>query len=293
MPENYDFRQPMTLTREHARALEVSFQTFARQWGTLLSSRLGALTTVSLEGVSLKTYDDYIQTLPTSTTAVVLMADPSRSPLLLQIPTNATMTIIDCLLGGPASDLHMPFRELTEIELKLMGDMLDLACSELSYAMNSIGPVTYEVRSVKYNPGFIQLVNAGEAVVVGEFEMRVGPVTAPITLMMIAEPILAVMRSGDEVAGRTVQEQQEHDAASRQLAARLTEVPMPVSVRFAGRTMSAVQISELQVGTVIALGHPADRPLDIVVGDVTLGHAAIGANGTRIACLVVSTEEEA
>lgn len=283
----------MTLTREHARMLEVSFQTFARQWGTLLSSRLGALTTVSLEGVSLKTYDDHIQTLPTSTTAVVLMADPSRSPLLLQIPTNATMTIIDCLLGGPASDLHMPFRELTEIELKLMGDMLDLACSELSYAMNSIAPVTYEVRSVKYNPGFIQLVNAGEAVVVADFEMRVGPVVAPITLMMIAEPVLAVMRSGDEVAGRTAAEQQEHDAASRQLAARLTEVPMPVSVRFVGRTMSAVQISELQVGTVIALGHPADRPLDIVVGDVTLGHAAIGANGTRIACLVVSTEEEA
>ncbi len=282
----------MTLTREHARMLEVSFQTFARQWGTLLSSRLGALTTVTLEGVSLKTYDDHIQTLPTSTTAVVLMADPSRSPLLLQIPTNATMTIIDCLLGGPASDLHMPFRELTEIELKLMGDMLDLACSELSYAMNSIGPVTYEVRSVKYNPGFIQLVNAGEAVIVGEFEMRVGPVIAPITLMMIAEPVLAVMRSGDEVAGRTATEQQEHDAALRQLAARLTEVPMPVSVRFAGRTMSAAQISELQVGTVIALGHSADRPLDIVVGDVTLGHAAIGANGTRIACLVVSTEEE-
>lgn len=293
MPENYDFRQPMTLTREHARALEVSFQTFARQWGTLLSSRLGALTTVTLEGVDLKTYDDYIQSLPATTTAVVMVSEPSRSPVLLQIPTDATMTIIDCLLGGPASDLDMPFRELTEIEWKLMGDMLDLACSELSYGMQSIGSVTYEVRSVKYNPGFMQLVNAGEPVIVGDFEMRVGPVTAPITLMMIAEPVLAVMRSGDEVAGRTAEEQREYDAAARQLAARLTEVPMPVSVRFAGRTMSAAQISELQVGTVIPLGHPANRPLDVVVGDVTLAHAAIGANGTRIACLVVSTEEEA
>lgn len=292
VPESYDFRQPMTLTREHARALEVSLQTFARQWGTLLSSRLGALTTVSLEGVGLRTYDDYIQSLPPVTTAVVMVSEPTRSPVLLQIPTDATMTMIDCLLGGPASDLHMPFRELTEIEWKLMGDMLDLACSELSYGMQSIGSVSYEVRSVKYNPGFMQLVNAGEPVIVGEFEMRVGPVTSPITLMMIAEPVLTVMRGSDEVAGRSAEEQREHDAQSRLLAARLGEVPMPVAVRFAGRTMSASNISELRVGSVLTLGHPADRPLDVVVGDVTLAHAAIGANGTRIACLVVSTEEE-
>lgn len=292
MPETYDFRQPLTLTREHSRALEVSLQTFARQWGTLLSSRLGALTTVNLEAVGLKTYDDYIQSLPQTTTAVVMAADPSRTPVLLQIPTDATMTIIDCLLGGPASSLAMPFRELTEIEWKLMGDMLDLACSELTYGLQSVGPMTFEVRSVKYNPGFMQLVPASEPVLVGEFEMSVGPVTAPITLMMMADPLLSVLRGSDEQTGRTVEEQREHDVASHLLAARLNEVPMPVSVRFAGRTMSAAQIEELQVGTVIPLGHPADRPLDVVVGDVTLAHAAIGANGTRIACLVVSTEEE-
>ena len=33
VPEVYDFRQPMTLTREHGRALEMALQTFAQAVG--------------------------------------------------------------------------------------------------------------------------------------------------------------------------------------------------------------------------------------------------------------------
>lgn len=293
VPESYDFRQPLTLTREHARAMEVSLTTFARQWGPLLTSRLGAATTIALDSVELKTYEDYIHALPQTTTAIVLTQEPSRTPVLLQVPTDITMTMVDCLLGGPAAALAMPFRELTEIEWKLLGEVLSLACSELTYGLQSVAPMKFEVKGVKYNPGFMQIMPAAELVLVGTFELTVGPVTAPLTLMMLAEPMLEALRGSDEESGRSEQEQQEHAAALHLLAERMTEVPLPVSVRFAGRTLAASQIAGLEVGSVISLGHPATRPLDVVVGDITLAHAAIGANGTRIACLVVSTEEEA
>ncbi|WP_284328115.1 hypothetical protein [Demequina litorisediminis] len=47
-------------------------------------SRTGALTTVELDGVALTTYNAYIEALPSSTTAVVLHVEPSRSPAVLQ-----------------------------------------------------------------------------------------------------------------------------------------------------------------------------------------------------------------
>ena len=85
----------------------------------------------------------------------------------------------------------------------------------------------------------------------------------------------------------------EHAAAAAVLAARMQEVPMPVSVQFVGRSMGAGEIAAMEVGSVISLGHRSDRPLDVVVGDKVLAQAAIGAHGTRVACLVVSTQEEA
>lgn len=292
MPEIYDFQQPMTLTREHNRSLEMAFQTFSRQWGTMLSSRLGALTSFTLDAVEMRSYDDYIQSLPQVTTTVVIQVDPSRTPAILQIPNDATMTLIDCLLGGPATTLDMPFRELTDIEWKLMRDMLDMAVGELTYGLQPIAPMTFEVRSVKYNPHFIQLIPATEPVLVARFDMAIGPVQSQISLMFVAEALLSELRSADDMGGRSDEELREHAAALALMADRINEVPLPVAVRFRGRTMGAREVSQLEVGAVIPLHHPADRPLDVVVGDVVLAHAAIGVNGTRVACLVVSTEEE-
>lgn len=292
-PELYDFTQPMTLTREHSRAIEVALQGFARQWGTILSSRLGLLATVELERLDLTGYDAHIETLPSSTTGVVLQFDPSRTTALLQLPTNLTMTLVDCLLGGPAVDLGMEFRELTEIEWKLMSDMLQLACTDLTNAVRTIGPLSFSLRTVRYSPSFMQLAAASEPVIVGHFQMTIGPVTAPITLMVLAEPVIAALREADEESGRSVEEQAAHDLAVNQLVDRLTEVPLPVTVRFGGHHMSAAEVGALEVGSVVSLRHGVDSPLDVVVDGVTLAHAAIGANGTRVACLVVSTQEEA
>ena len=53
VPEPYDFRRPMTMAREHARVLEMAFETFARQWGNQLTARLRAMAQVTLDGLSL------------------------------------------------------------------------------------------------------------------------------------------------------------------------------------------------------------------------------------------------
>ncbi|WP_143338073.1 flagellar motor switch protein FliM [Demequina sp. NBRC 110054] len=292
-PELYDFSQPMTLTREHTRALEVSLQNFARQWGTVLSSRVGVLTTVDLDRLELTGYDAYIETLPSSTTGNILQFEPSRTPALLEIPTGLTMTLVDCLLGGPPADLGMPFRELTEIEWTLLSDMITYACNELSNAARSIAPLSFSLKGVRYSPSFMQLAGAKDPVLIAHYRMALGDIEAPLTLMLMAEPVVAALRSADEKSGRTLEEQRAHDLAVSQLTARMEEVPLPVSVRFAARDFSAGEVAALEIGTVIPLRHGVSTPLDVTVDDAVLAKAAIGANGTRVACLVVSNQEEA
>lgn len=291
-PVAYDFRSPVTLTREHARALEVAVQNFARQWTTVLTSRLGASAGVALDGLELAPYADYIDSLPAATTAVVLHSEPQRAPALLQIPTHLTMTMVDCLLGGPATDLDIAFRELTQIESRLMGDLLDHACADLSYGFASVAPVTFSVKGLRYNPGFIQLVGASDQVLVARLTVDVGPVSGPVTLMLPADPLLGLLRSAEEQGARSAQEDASHAVALTRLVEGIRDVPVEVHARFRGRAMSASDVSALAVGDVIPLHHRADTALDIVVGGVTLARGAIGASGTRAACLVVSTKEE-
>src|ERR1700733_2614613 len=63
----YDFRRPTKLARDHIRILQMSFETFARRLGTLLTSSLRALCQVNLLAIEQQSYEEYISGLSTPT----------------------------------------------------------------------------------------------------------------------------------------------------------------------------------------------------------------------------------
>jgi flagellar motor switch protein FliM len=75
------------------------------------------------------------------------------------------------------------------------------------------------------------------------------------------------------------------------IRAQLAHVPVEVSLRLASARVMPEAIMALSVGDILPLPHPQHRPLKIMVDDQRLGSAAVGANGPRLACVVVNTEE--
>lgn len=290
VPETYDFRRPMTLAREHGRVLEMAFETFARQWGTQLTSRLRVVAAVALESVEMKSYDEYVGALPAMTTMVMVSVDPGRATGVLQLPTDTTMVWIDTMLGGPGQPLDVE-RELTEIEWSLLKDLLQHSVRDLSYAFASVAPLEVNVRAVQYNPQFVQAVAASEPVIVATFSLSVSERASTATFMVPADVLLASLRAGETLDNRTPEEVAAHRAALARVAENVLDVPVEVSVRFTPREMPADALARLEPGTVIPLHHRADKPLSVVVGDVPLATAAIGTSGSRLACLVVTSEE--
>ena len=290
-PEAYDFRRPMTLAREHARALEVAFETFTRQWGTLLTSRLRVVAQATFESVELRTYDEYVRALPDTTAMVLCGLEPGRSTAVMQLPVETLMVWVDYLLGGPGSGVTEPDRELTEIEWHLVRDLLQQALADLTYAFASVSPLDVSARSVQYNPQFVQAAAASEPVLVATFELTVGDRTTPATLMVPADVMLAALQSTEHNDVRTTEELREHRATLDRIAAQVREVPVDVSVRFTEHTVTPREVARIAVGDVIPIRHAVDKPLDVVVDGVVLARAAIGSNGSRLACLVVTSEE--
>ncbi|MEN1976982.1 FliM/FliN family flagellar motor switch protein [Cellulomonas sp. P4] len=292
MPEPYDFRRPMTMAREHARVLEMAFETFARQWGNQLTARLRAMAQVTLDGLSLTSYDEYVRTLPGTTAMMLCTIEQTRQTAVVQVPVSTTMVWIDFLLGGPGSGDPREDRELTEIELTLLRGVMQAALGDLGYAFSALAPLDVTFRSVQYNPQFVQAVPASDAVLVATFQMRVGEREDLATVMFPAELLLAAVRQADGSNGRSLEDQRAHEVALADLEAAVEEVPVEVAVRFAPVVVRPRDVVDLAVGDVVPLSHPSSQPLDVVVDGVVLARAAAGNNGSRLACMVVTVEEK-
>jgi flagellar motor switch protein FliM len=89
----------------------------------------------------------------------------------------------------------------------------------------------------------------------------------------------------------------ERERAQRARAAELVQqrfeqVPMTVSVQFRPTRLDPDTLGGLAVGDVLRLSHPASAPLDVTVDDTTFAHATAGAQGPRLAALIVGTPKE-
>jgi flagellar motor switch protein FliM len=291
-PEPYDFRRPMTMAREHARVLEMAFETFARQWGNQLTARLRAMAQVTLDGLTLQSYDEYVRGLPATTAMMLCTIEQSRQTAVVQVPVSTTSVWIDYLLGGPGTGDAREDRELTEIELTLVRGVMQAALGDLGYAFSSLTPLDVTLRTVQYNPQFVQAVPASDAVLVATFQLRVGEREDVATVMFPAELLLGAVRQADGVNGRSAEDQRAHELALLDLETAVEEVPVEVAVRFAPVVVRPRDVVGLTVGDVVPLSHPSSQPLDVVVDGVVLARAAAGNNGSRLACMVVTVEEK-
>jgi flagellar motor switch protein FliM len=290
-PEAYDFRRPMTLVREQARLLEMAFETFARQWGTHLTARLRVMSQVTMDELALRTYDEYVRQLPPTTAMVLCTIEETRQTAVMQFPVATAMVWIDYLLGGSGRGDEREGRELTEIELTLVRDLLRPALGDLAYAFASLLPLDVSIRAVQYNPQFVQAVGASDSVLVASFTVRSGEREDTATFMVPAELLLAALRTAEGSDARSAEERRAQEASLIDLETALQRVPVDVSVRFSPVTVRPPDVMNLAIGDVLPLSHPSSKPLDVVVDGVVLARAAAGNNGSRLACMVVTVEE--
>lgn len=282
-PEVYDFARPSTLAREHARVLELAFETFARQWGTQLTAKVRAVSQVTCEQVQMTTYDEYAASLPALTGMVLLPIAGVVPKGVLQVPLDAALTWVSHALGA-SKPLPTPDRTFTPIEQALVRKIVEDALDDLRYSFGGLLAHDVTVGGFQFNSQFAQAAQKGDLMIVASFSIRVGDRVAPGTLALPADAVLPQL--GEEAANVSPAD------AHALLDAQLASVPVGVSLRFAPATVLPSQVLRLAVGDVLPLPHPQHRPLTIAVDGEPVGTAAVGANGSRLAGIVVTTTSE-
>lgn len=283
----------MTLPREHTRLLEMAFESFSRHWANQLVARLRVNVTGVVEKVRMCSYEDYVTSLPSTTTMVMLTTEPGRRAGAIEFPLDAALIWVDHMLGGPGTPGAVPERELTELEEELVRELLRRTLSDLNYVFASILPLGAEMKSIQYNPQFVQAAEASTPVIAAEITLNVDGRDVATTVMLPAEGIVSALRAGGDADERTESEIDEDLRLHAELAESVEHVPVEVNLRFRPMTVHPREIVTLTVGDLLPLHHPSSRPLDVVVGNKTLAQAAPVAQGSRLAGMVVHVKEHA
>jgi flagellar motor switch protein FliM len=273
------------------RAFQIVHETFARQLSTVLATTLRAGASSAFGKVEQLTYDEYIRSLPNPSYMVILSLNPLPGAALLQFPLPITFAAVDRLLGG-TGDAASPKRPLTEIEQNLMRSVVDRALRELEYAYETLVRVEAEIVQQEFNPQFAQIAAPSDMVLVVSFEMRIGEKRGNATICVPFATLAPVLES---LASQTLfQDQRGEDPVlwQQKLESALYTVPVETCVRFDAVGLTSAEIVALQVGDIVPLNHPVDRPLSVTVDGVHCYDGVSGRRGKRLATLIVDVSRE-
>jgi flagellar motor switch protein FliM len=288
-PTPYDFRRPIKLSRDHIRTLQIAFETYARSCGTLLTTRLRVVCSVTLAAIEQLNYDEYVASLENPTVIAVVAIDPLPGTVLLELSSSAAMTAIDHMLGGTGGP--QPQRPLTDVEMPLLRGLLERMLGELRYGFETLVDISPKLKEIEYNAQFLRAHQPGDAVVIASFDLKIGSEECVASICLPFNTILPVLEK-QETVELTPAERMIRDSAHRNLAAGLSAAPIDVAVRFQPIRMRTDDIVDLRPGDVVTLGHPTSMPLEVTVNETVFAHAVPGNQGARLACLVVPSPKE-
>ncbi len=266
----------------------MGFDGFARQATTVFTSSLRTVCQVTLASIEQRTYSEYIDSLDAATYMTKFSADPMPGTGVLEIPLTATMSCVDHMLGGPGA-ADQPQRPLTEIESGVIRGFVARLLSEMRYSLAGIVALEPEVIGTEYSPQFAQVAGVADVMVVVSFELHIDERPHRMTVCLPFSGLLPHLTLAAAPAPVSDRERAQRAHAADLLHRQFARVPVEVAVRFRSTLLGPAELGDLQLGDVVRLSHPSSAPLDVTVDDTTFAHATAGAQGPRLAALIVGT----
>ncbi|MCH6468558.1 flagellar motor switch protein FliM [Sinomonas terrae] len=282
--EAYDFRRPTTLAREHSRILEAGFESFSRQWGTQLTAKVRAKSTVAAESVVMQTYDEYVATLPGTTSMVLCAVEGTAAKAVLQFPTAAALGWVARMLGGH-SDKSGLERKFTPLEYALIKSLVDEGLEVLAYSLGGLLAGTPRLEAIQYNSQFAQAAATTDLMIVVAFTVVVGDSATQTTLAIPADALLPQLGAVNPMASSA--------NAAELVGGQIAEVPIDVAVRLEPVAVTPAQVLNLAVGDTLALPHPEHHPFHVAVAGKNLARAMVVRKGSRVAARIVPSARDA
>ncbi len=284
--QQYDFTTQDRIVRGRMPTLEMINERLARNLRQSLFDMLRRSPVISLEGIQLSKFGEYVHTLLMPSNLNIIRMRPLKGSALIVCNPKLIFSLVDCFFGGEGRFYNkIEGRDFSTTEMRIVKRFLDIVFAGLEEAWNPVMPVKFEYVNSEVNPQFANIVTPSEVVVVSTFHIDLESgsgymhVTLPYSMI---EPIRELLDAGVQ---SDVMEKDERWAVILREEIKTAEVALNATL--ARKRVSLREVMDFRVGTIF----PVDLPPTIVarVDDVPVFRGVYGASHGKAAMKVVES----
>ena len=282
--QHYDFTTQDRIVRGRMPTLEMINERLARNLRQSLFDMLRRSPVISLEGIQLSKFGEYLHTLLMPSNLNIIRMRPLKGSALIVCNPKLIFSLVDCFFGGEGRFYNkIEGRDFSTTEIRIVKRFLDIVFADLEEAWAPVMPVKFEYVNSEVNPQFANIVTPSEVVVVSTFHIDLESgsgymhVTLPYSMI---EPIRELLDAGVQ---SDVMEKDERWAIILREEIKSAEVALNATLT--RKRVSLREVMDFKPGSIF----PVDLPPTIVarVDDIPVFRAVYGAAQGRAALKVI------
>ncbi len=283
-PRSYNFGNEDRIIRGRMPTLEMINERFGRYLRISLFNMLRRSAEISVGGVEVMKFSEYIHTLFVPTSLNIFHMHPLRGSGLVVFEPKLVFTLLDNYFGGDGRfQARIEGREFTATELRVIHMVLELCFKDLTEAWSPVLEINFEFVNHEVNPQFANVVSPSEVVVISSFHVELegggGDIHVTLPYSMI-EPIRDLLDTGIQ-SDSSADDGRWKKAIEEELL--VTNVTLSAELTQVKSTLK--QVAKLKAGDII----PIEMPETVIAKaeGIPMFRATYGVHNDKAALKVV------
>ena len=277
---DYDFSSQDRIVRGRMPTLEMVNERFARHMRISLFNMMRRTAEVSINGIQMIKFGEYIHTLFVPTSLNMVRFRPLKGTGLITMEARLVFILVDNFFGGDGRyHAKIEGREFTPTERRIIQMLLKLIFEDYKEAWSPVMDVSFEYLDSEVNPSMANIVSPTEVVVISSFHIELdgggGDFHVALPYSML-EPIRELLDAGVQ------SDKEDTDMRwSKALRDEIMDVPVALNTKFLDVELPLSQVMDLQAGDIIPIEMP--EHITVLIEDLPTFRAKLGRSRENIA----------
>ncbi len=289
---NYDFKHPKLVSKEQMRSLRTMHEMLARNLSVALTNSLRTIVDVQLNAIDQVVYSEFVQSIASPSSLYLFTVEELGGEAVLELDPRFCIFAVERQTGGQTKEMAFR-REMTIIEQKIMGRIMDRLYSELMDSWEPFMEVNIKEHSYESNPENIQIISAVEPAIVVFYQIKVYDSVATLNICYPYALLEEALANTLKYAHKS----RKDDLPPEQRTAyteHVKNINTPVRAVLGSTKITIEQLVQLDEGDAITLDQRTDDPIEVKVNNRTkmLGYPGQHRNHKAIKIYDILAEDE-
>ncbi|MFQ5675752.1 MAG: flagellar motor switch protein FliM [bacterium] len=268
---SFNFRKQKKFNKSQFVLLESIHKRFLRNFEVTMTNLLNRPIIASLAAASELTFGDCLDSFSSPTCIYVLNLEGAKGKFILEIDPNFAFFVIDKILGGSGKDSTVMERELSLIEERIMHRVVSLLRKDLADAWERVHAMNFAIEGFYAQPDYVQVIGNTETVILVSMDVRGGDkVLGYLNLCLLSSSLEILLNKYDKTSDTLSRSPEQYHKDRQDIGYQVMKSVLPVKVVLGRTSMKIADLLNLENGDVIYLPSEMSRPVDVVVGNLSL-----------------------